>query len=361
MTITAVHDWATVYVDGKLIGKLDRRRDDRQIEIPATAANARLDILVEGMGRVNFGEAILDRKGITEKVVLTDGKSETELKNWSVYNFPVDYAFQKQAKFNTQTAQGPAWYKANFNLNETGITYLDMSKWGKGMLWINGNNLGRFWKIGPTQTLCVPACWLKKGDNEIVVLDLDKVSEPSITGLNHAILDKTAQDESLLHRKAGQTLNLKNAKPVAQGRFEASRSWKTVSFKKAQTARYFCFEALSAQDSTDFSTSVAEFEMIGTDGKSVSSLNWKVVYADSEEVTKVNNAADKIFDLQESVPWQTQIAGQKTKHPHQVVVDMGAEVNVKGFRILPRLDKSNVGIVKDYRFFVQKSAFQFSK
>ena len=143
--MTEVHDWATVFIDGKPVGKLDRRRGDKQITIPALSKESRLDILVEGMGRVNYGQAILDRKGITSKVVLTEGTVETELKDWQVFNFPVDYAFQTKVKFGTVAVTGPAWFKSTFNLTETGNTYFDMTKWGKGMVWINGFNLGRFW------------------------------------------------------------------------------------------------------------------------------------------------------------------------------------------------------------------------
>ena len=106
-------------------------------------------------------------------------------------------------------------------------------------------------------------------------------------------------------------------------------------------------------------TSVAEIELIGIDDKPIPSLNWKVLFADSEEATKTNNTADKLFDLQESIIWQTQITGVRTKHPHQVVIDLGEVVGVKGFRILPRSDKSRVGIVKDYQFYLEINSFKF--
>ncbi len=359
LTLTDLHDWATIFVDGKLIGKLDRRRGDKTVELPAIAKTARLDILVEGMGRVNYGEAILDRKGITKSVTIAENGKESELNGWEVYNFPVDYKSQLRPTYKQAKANGPAWYKATFNLKETGYTYFDMSTWGKGMVWINGYNLGRFWKIGPTQTLCVPACYLKKGLNEIIVFDIDQPRTTTIEGLDHAILDKTSQDESLLHRKAGEQLNLTGAQPIQTGSLSAESGWKAITFAAPTAGRYFCFEALSAQQENDKSTSIAEFEIIGTDDKPISTLNWRVLYADSEEVTKANNAADKIYDLQESIIWQTQSGDKSSKHPHQVVIDMGASYKVKGFRILPRSDKSKAGIVKDYRFFLQDKPFKF--
>jgi beta-galactosidase len=357
LIIKDVHDWATIYINGKAIGKLDRRRGENTVELPILKSKARLDILVEGMGRVNYGEAIIDRKGITDKVLLSDEKTETELKNWSVYNFPVDYNFQSKVKFSTKTATGPAWYKATFNLAETGYTYLNMSSWGKGMVWVNGHNLGRFWKIGPTQTLCVPGCFLKKGGNEIIVLDLDKQSTNTISGLNHPILDVIGKDDSQQH-KAAKSLNLNGVNPVVAGTLPAGSGWKAVNLDELSTGRYFCFEALNAQDPNDNSSSIAEFEITGEDGKAISSLNWKVVFVDSEETVKAANGADKLFDIQESIIWQTKI-GDKSIHPHQIVIDMGKDVKVKGFRILPRSDKSTKGIVKDYRFYLEKNQFKF--
>jgi beta-galactosidase len=356
LIIRDVHDWATVYINGKVLGKLDRRKGENKIDLPVLPSKSRLDILVEGMGRVNYGEAIIDRKGITDKVLITDGKTETELKGWIVYNLPVDYAFQTKARFGNKPTNGPAWYKASFNLQKTGYTYLNMSTWGKGMVWVNGFNLGRFWKIGPTQTLCVPGCYLKKGQNEIIVLDIDKPTATTVTGLDHAILDVIVKDDA--QRNKTKSLNLNGANPVAAGTLPATSGWKTVPLQEVTLGRYFCFEALSAQDPNDNSTSVAEFEIIGQDDKPISSVNWKLVFADSEETTKVANGADKLFDLQESVIWQTKI-GDKTNHPHQVVIDMGKDVSVKAFRILPRADKSTKGMVKDYRFYLEKNPFKF--
>ncbi|HEY5508680.1 MAG TPA: beta-galactosidase [Paludibacter sp.] len=357
LIIKDVHDWATVFINGKAVGKLDRRRSENTVEIPALASIARLDILVEGMGRVNYGEAIIDRKGITEKVVLSDGKIDTDLKNWTIYNLPVDYNFQTKAKFIAKPAAGPAWYKATFNLSAIGYTYLNMSSWGKGMVWVNGHNLGRFWKIGPTQTLCVPGCYLKKGANEIIVLDVDKPTTTVIAGLDHAILDVIGKDD-VKQVKAAKSLNLNGINAVSTGSFSAESGWKSVDFDEPLSGRYFCFEAMSAQDENDPSTSVAEFEIIGEDGKAISSINWKVVFVDSEETIKAANGADKLFDIQESIIWQTKI-GDKTKHPHQVVIDMGKEMKAKGFRVLPRSDKIKLGVVKEYRFYFEKKPFKF--
>lgn len=357
LVIKEVHDWAVIFINGIRIGTLDRRRSENLIEIPVLNTTATLDILVEGMGRVNFGEAIIDRKGITDKVLMVNENTETELTDWSVFNFPVDYKFQKRARFKTKIATGPAWYKATFELKKTGYTYLDMSSWGKGMVWVNGHNLGRFWKIGPTQTLCVPGCFLKKGRNEVIVLDIDKPAKTSIVGLDHPILDKIVQEKTI-EKKSYKKLILSENKPVVSGTLNEESGWKTIKMDKMMTGKYFCFEALSAVDKDDNSSSIAEFEILGENGKSISSINWKVVWVDSEETTKVSNGADKLFDIQESIIWQTRI-GDNRKHPHQIVIDMGKVINVSGFRILPRSDNSKKGIVKDFNFYLEKRAFRF--
>ena len=358
LIITEVHDWATVFVDGKFITKLDRRRGDNTVEIPVLNKDARLDILVEATGRVNYGRAIIDRKGITEKVELVDGKTSTVVKNWLVYNFPVNYAFQKKAKFKTGAVNGPAWYRGTFNVDKTGDTFIDMSTWGKGMVWVNGYNIGRFWKIGPQQSLYMPGAWLKKGLNEIIVLDVDKPQATIVAGLSEPILDKISPDESLLNRKKGQVLDLTAEKPAHQASFAGGTAWKDVTFAQVQQGRYFCLEALNSQNEKDVLTSIAELELIGENGTPISSLKWKVLYADSEETTASNSSADKVYDNQESTFWQSQSVGGKPKHPHQIVIDLGESFKIKGFRYLPRADKNESGNIKDYRIFVKNSPFK---
>lgn len=357
LVITDVHDWATVFINGKAVGKLDRRRADNTIAIPVLPKNAQLDILVEATGRVNYGKAIHDRKGITGKVELVYDTNRREVKNWLVYNFPVDYAFQKAKKYNTAKASGPAWYKGSFTLTKTGDTFLDMSTWGKGMVWLNGYNLGRFWKIGPQQTLYVPGVWLKKGKNEIIVLDVDVPSQTTVAGLSKPILDKINPDESLLHCTKGQALNLAGESPVHTGSFDGGSGWKEITFSVPAEGRYICLEALNAQKQGDPLTTLAEMELLGADGQVLSSLRWKVIYASSEEVTAGNYSADKIYDQQESTYWQSQSVGSRPTHPHQVLLDLGKVETIKGFRYLPRSDKKTDGMIKDYRVFVKKDPF----
>ena len=232
LKITEVHDWAQIYADGKLLARLDRRKGEFTTILPALKKGTQLDILVEAMGRVNFDKSIHDRKGITEKVELVSGNQAKELKNWTVYNFPVDYSFIKDKKYNdTKILPAmPAYYKSTFKLDKVGDTFLDMSTWGKGMVWVNGHAMGRFWEIGPQQTLFMPGCWLKEGENEILVLDLKGPAKASIKGLKKPILDVLREKAPETHRKDGEKLKLTGEKVTHEGAFTPGNGWQEVRF-----------------------------------------------------------------------------------------------------------------------------------
>lgn len=355
LLIDEVHDWAQVYADGKLLKRLDRRRGENMIVLPALTDGTRLDILVEAMGRVNFDVAIHDRKGITKKVELITDKEKRQLRNWSVYNFPVDYSFVKDKKYaigNKPTGQ-PTYYRTTFHLDEVGDVFLDMQTWGKGMVWVNGKSIGRFWKIGPQQTLYMPGCWLEKGQNEIIVLDLLGPDRPIVKGLDKPILDMLRVETSPLHRKAGQNLNLKSDKVVASGSLKPDNDWQVVKFNQTVKGRYFCLEALNAQDGGD-AAAMAEFYLLDETGKSLPRQHWNIFYADSESARWGNFTADKIYDLQESTYWNTK---DGDKYPHQVVIDMGEEQTISGFRYLPRAEEGLPGMIKDYKVYVKTTPF----
>ena len=355
LKITEVHDWAQIYADGKLLARLDRRKGEFTTILPALKKGTQLDILVEAMGRVNFDKSIHDRKGITEKVELVSGNQAKELKNWTVYNFPVDYSFIKDKKYNdTKILPAmPAYYKSTFKLDKVGDTFLDMSTWGKGMVWVNGHAMGRFWEIGPQQTLFMPGCWPNEGENEILVLDLKGPAKASIKGLKKPILDMLREKAPETHRKDGEKLKLAGEKVIHEGAFTPGNGWQEVRFAAPAKGRYFCLEALSPQ-ANDNIAAVAEFDVLGADGKPVSREHWKIRYADSEETRSGNRTADKIFDLQESTFWMTV---DNVPYPHQLVIDLSKVEIVTGFRYLPRAEKEYPGMIKEYRIFIKKEDF----
>lgn len=171
------HDYALVFLDGKFIDTVYRDGGDWTVDLPKTNNDMPvLDILVEGMGHINFAQFMIDPKGITDRVSLNG----MTLMNWEIFPLPMDdiqlllqaktpgdVAGQKQA-----VNRNGAFFKGSFLLTATGDTYFDVSKYSKGIVYINGHNLGRHWNIGPQQRLFCPASWLKKGNNEIIVFDL---------------------------------------------------------------------------------------------------------------------------------------------------------------------------------------------
>ena len=177
LTFYDLHDYATVFLNGNYIGKIDRRLGENSIELPDTEAeNHVIEILVEGMGRMS----ILDpRKGITEKVTLND----IILTNWQIYSLPMDRKTINDLRSSGRNLNRPGTiFRGSFMILEIGDTFIDLSNYEKGMVWINGHNLGRYWNIGPQQRLFCPESWLKKGLNEIIIFDLHQTVPQPVFG-----------------------------------------------------------------------------------------------------------------------------------------------------------------------------------
>lgn len=359
LAITEVHDWAQVFLDGQKIAILSRLKGEGTVKLPPVKEGAQLDILVEAMGRMNFGKGIYDWKGITDKVELQRRNETKELKNWQVFNIPVDYDFarNKQYKKQKNIAKQPAYYRGTFTLDKIGDTFINMMNWSKGLVWVNGYAIGRYWEIGPQQTLYMPGCWLKKGENEIIILDMASPSKPEIEGLRKPILDVQRGHGAYSHRKAGENLNLTNESPVYKGTFKPGNGWQHIRFGKTFDARFFCLEALSSQNGDNYA-SIAELELLGEDGKPVSRQHWKLVYADSEELDNANNVATNVFDLQESTFWHTNYSTTNPKHPHQIVIDLGEDKKITGFSYLPRTESNKTGMIKDFNIYIKTTPFK---
>ncbi len=199
LTLDQLHSYARIYLDGAQVGILDRRLG--QSSLPLTArAGQQLDILVENTGRVNFSIVLRgERAGITNRV-LWRGQP---LIGWKIYPLPMgSQSTDPESKdapaklaFTGAPCTGPCFYRAHFAVAQPGDTFLDVRALGKGAVWINGHALGRFWKIGPQQTLYVPGPWLHAGENEIVVFDLDSKPGAELSGLDHPLLDGPVRAE----------------------------------------------------------------------------------------------------------------------------------------------------------------------
>lgn len=187
-----VSDFAIVMLDGKVITTLDRRKKEFACELPVRTKDCKLDILVEAMGRVNSDKYIQDYKGIVGQVLLKNEYGKRILKHWLVQPVKLDNNQAPQGLTycrRTLTVETPSFYRGYFNVSNPKDTFLNVSSLGKGIVWVNGICLGRFWNIGPTQTMYLPAPWIKKGKNEVVVLDFLKPSEFVVYGQKTPILD----------------------------------------------------------------------------------------------------------------------------------------------------------------------------
>ncbi len=377
------HDFAQVFIDGKYIGKIDRVKNEKSLSLPPVSRGQELQILVEGMGRINFGRAIKDFKGLVGKPTITvnvkshfgiDGAEIVYTPTmWENMRIPDDYevavrAFEWQKeKPNTRESIsmmrlgrtmryardsedlifGRGYYRGYFDLRKVGDTFLNFEKWGKGQVWVNGHAMGRIWSIGPQQTLYVPGCWLKKGKNEVIVLDIVGPKEAVVWGQAEPELNKLQLEKSNKHNNIGDKPDLNSATPVATGSFKAGNGWQTVRFGAQKKGRYLALECLSTQKQGD-RTAIAELYLQGQDGKRLSREPWKTKYANSEDEAG-NNLGDKVFDLQESTYWQTE-RGQSG--PHLLVIDLGSEQTVTALEYLPRAEQGAPGSIKDYKVFV---------
>ncbi|MBW5448520.1 beta-galactosidase [Cohnella sp. CFH 77786] len=184
LCIQDVRDRALVFLDGELLGVIERSPAAQSVSFAVPPGGARLDILVENLGRINYGPFLKDRKGITEGVRF----GFQFLFDWTIRPLPLeDVAALTFERNGTQA--GPAFYRGTFRADECVDTFLDMDGWTKGVVYINGFNLGRYWNKGPQRTLYVPAPLLRQGDNEIVVLELHGMKDASVALTDNPILD----------------------------------------------------------------------------------------------------------------------------------------------------------------------------
>jgi beta-galactosidase len=177
LEVRNLQDRAMVYVDGGLAGILERRLKETNLVIPA---GTRLSILVENLGRINFARPLLnERKGFDSATL-----NGAELTGWT--QKPEDFA---SPAVNEVLSRGPTVYRGTFVLTEVGDTFFDMRGWNKGNLWVNGHHIGRYWSIGAQQSQYVPGCWLKKGKNQVEVLELLPDHEPMLKSAGDPIYE----------------------------------------------------------------------------------------------------------------------------------------------------------------------------
>ena len=350
------HDFAQVYIDGKYIGKIDRVKNEKSLTLPPVSKDAELTIIIEGMGRINFGRAIKDFKGIVSDLTITSEYDDMETiwkpLQWSNTAIADDYdtAVKTLALKPLPVGQDilkPGYHRGYFNLKKVGDTFLNFETWGKGQVWVNGHAMGRIWSIGPQQTLYIPGCWLKKGRNEIIILDVVGPKEAVVWGQAEPELNKLQLEKTNKHNNIGDKPDLNSATPAVSGAFKSGNGWQTIRLAAPQKGRYLAIECLSTQKTND-RVAIAELYLQNTDGHRLSRESWTTKYADSEEEDG-NHTGDKVFDLQESTYWQTE---KGAALPHLLVIDLGSEQTVSALEYLPRAEQNAPGSIKEYRIYI---------
>lgn len=186
MYISGLHDRAWLFLDGEFKGILNREDAELGISMGIVKPGARLDILVENMGRVNFGTELLDRKGITGHVRFAGERHF----GWKMLPLPLTDLSRINFSHGKSSCnpQHPRFFRGIFSADKTADTFLLPDGWTKGVAFINGFNLGRYWSIGPQKTLYIPEPLLKTGENELILFELEGNRNNNITLTDKPIL-----------------------------------------------------------------------------------------------------------------------------------------------------------------------------
>lgn len=322
LTVNGAHDYAVISINGRRSGIIDRRMNQTSIPLGATHAGDTLDIFVEAMGRINFGRAIADYKGITGHVTI-GGDTLTE---WTTALLEDKYDIYSSASTKAiDTPNGPGLYRGNIKVDTPADTYVDLSGWGKGLAYVNGHPLGRFWNIGPQQTLYLPGCWLKEGDNELLILDILGPDEISVTGRKTPIMDVLHDVDD--NQVTSLEINCPplDTLPVAEIMVADKGNWKHLAFQDAKRGRFIALEIPAVEGDGGFA--IAELALTA-DGKRLGNDLWQPVYVTSAVITG-NHTIDKAFDIQESTYWQASRTDNQI-----VVIDTGTNRIADGLDIL---------------------------
>ncbi|MBQ8840448.1 MAG: beta-galactosidase [Clostridia bacterium] len=173
-------DRAQVYVNRTLQGIVYVNDDELKTTINAHAGDT-LTILVENMGRANFGPKMMRKKGIAGRLLLGDNIIHF---NWQVYPLPMDNL--DKVVYGNNVTEPTRFYKGTLMVDKVADTFIRLDDFTKGFILVNGFNIGRYWEIGPQKNYYIPACLLKEGENEIVIFESDgaKVDCPSVEFLD---------------------------------------------------------------------------------------------------------------------------------------------------------------------------------
>ena len=353
-----LRDQAAVFADGEFCGFLDRRYPSRGVKVPA--GRKTLEVIVTHMSRYNFGAAMNNsEKGLIAPVTLNG----TELTGWNWKNEGNPFGPRGRRPVSVDASRPCTFKRFKVAINSQLTTpnsqlipdtFLLVRGWKKGHVWVNGHPLGRFWGIGPTQTMYVPGCWLKEGENEFVVWDFGgNVPTKGLKFVDTPVLDELRPEDDFMgaFKRKSEPFTPPET-PTMRGEFPNTADAQSVKLPKAKKGRRFAFVIDSSWPDRKDMASIAEFEIIGAKGEYVPHDAWSFVSVSSEEAVKEDATAENAIDGQTVNFWHTRWGDGHPTGPHYLVIDMGAEVEVAGFRYTPRQDMPN-GRVRAWRFYVE--------
>ena len=358
-----VRDLGVVCVDGFKIGYFDRRFPKSTVKIAPSCDSRTLSIVVEPMGRYNFGQIMHDnRKGILGEVTL-DGRA---LRDWKmkkvdfaardedklVYvKLPMDFAQMRKIR-GSEEGFPAAFFKYVVNL-EAKDTFLDMRDWKRGLVRVNGHWIGRYWSIGPTQTMYIPGCWLNNGENEIVIWDAIGACPRSnkLHFLDKPVLSELCPQTDYFTFRPRPKIARPLGEVVYAGAFANSANRQDVRFAKPVKGRYFMIESVNAWDDRPFASG-GEIDLVDAVGGNIPHTKWTIAACDSEERRAIDGSAENLIDGQISNCWHTEQDAAHSNHPHYVVIDLGQFETIGGFNFTPLQDANGTGRIRDYRIYV---------
>ncbi|SDM57841.1 glycoside hydrolase family 35 protein [Sediminibacillus halophilus] len=190
LNIDAIQDRGFVYINGSYVTTVYKNDEQRVIKLPFPKEINTLEILVENMGRANYGEHLADKKGLIHNIWL----GEQYFFHWEMYaieldSLPANYRSSGDSRY-------PKFFRGNFDAPGRHDTFVDAAGFTKGNIFVNGFNLGRYWNIaGPQQRLYLPGPLLKEKHNELVILELEGTSAKQVQLEGEHVLDSRIKRE----------------------------------------------------------------------------------------------------------------------------------------------------------------------
>ncbi|MGL4736613.1 MAG: beta-galactosidase, partial [Cellulosilyticaceae bacterium] len=186
LRIEELRDRAQIFINDEEKA-IYHRNEVQNLSVQVPKEGMKLDVLVENMGRINYGGMMTDHKGITKGIT----QGERYLFGYDIYPLPMNDLSGLAFNEGVTETNKPVFYKGTFSVDEVADTFLDFSNLNKGFVMVNGFNIGRYWNIGPAETLFIPSGLLHEGENEIILFEQHPAALPEVSLIDYPVLDRS--------------------------------------------------------------------------------------------------------------------------------------------------------------------------